>query len=134
MSEQTFVMGLVGGTLAAAFMNIVPAITVICILIICDLAFALWACAKTGEKIESNKLRKTCTKTLAYLSLIILGSMIDVAIADHFHLAVFIGGFCSITELVSIIESLSRITDKDYLGKLRDILQDKLNKDVKPRP
>lgn len=128
MTEKVFVFGLVGGTLSAAFMNVVPAITAVLILIVADLIFALWGCAKTGEKIESHKLRKTVTKTLSYLSLIVLGSLIDVAIGDHFHLATFISGFCSITELVSIIESLSRITGKDYLEKLKDMLQNMLNK------
>ena len=128
MTDKVIFLGLIGGAISTAFLNIVPALATVLILITADLAFALWACAKTGEKIESHKLRKTCTKTLSYLSLIILGLLIDVTIADNWHLATFIGGFCAMTELVSIVESLSRITGKDYLGKLKDLLQNMLNK------
>ena len=132
MSEEVFIFGIIGGAISAAFISVVPALSTVLILIVADLIFALWACAKTGEKIESHKMRKSVTKTLAYLTLIILGAMIDTTISEHWHLASFIGGFCSITELVSIVESFSRITGKDYLGKLKDMLQNLLNKNVTP--
>lgn len=127
VNEQTFVMGIIGGTLSAALMNVVPALSVVLILVVADFGFAIWKCFKVGEKIESHKMRKSVTKTIAYLSLIVLGSLIDVAISPDWKLATFIAGFCSVTELISIIESLSMITGKDYLGNLKDIMQNFLN-------
>lgn len=128
MSEQTFVLGIVGGTLSAALLGVVPALSVVLICIIVDFATGVWAAIKNAEKIESHKMRKTVYKTLAYLSVIVLCAFIDTAISPEWHLATFVSGFCAVNEVVSIIENWGRITHKDYLGKLKDFLSSRLEK------
>lgn len=128
MTEQTFVWGIIGGTLASALLGIVPAITVVLICIVVDFATGIWAACKNNEKIESHKMRKTIYKTLAYLSVIVLTAFIDEAISPEWHLATFVSGFCAVNEVVSIIENWGRITHKDYLEKLKDFLTERLNK------
>lgn len=127
ITEKTFVLGIVGGTLSAALVSAVPAMTVLLILVVADLVTGLVGSAKCGIKIESNKLRKTITKTLAYLSIVVLTAMIDEAITPEWHLSSFVSGFCAVTELISIVENWSKITGKDYLEKLKDILENFLN-------
>ena len=128
MTEQTFVMGILGGTLSAALLGIIPALTVVLICIIIDFATGIWAAMKTKEKIESHKMRKTIFKTLSYLSVIVLCAFVDEAISPEWHLATFSAGFCAVTEIVSIIENWGRITGKDYLEKLKDIIGKKLDR------
>lgn len=128
MSEHTFVWGIIGGTLSSALIGIVPAITVVLICIIIDFITGVFAAVKNDEKIESHKMRETIFKTLAYLSVIILCAFVDEAINSDWHLAVFVSGFCSVNEIVSVIENWGRITKKDYLGNLKDFLTERLNK------
>lgn len=126
MTEHTFVWGIIGGTLSAALLGIVPAITVVLICIIVDFVTGIWAACKNAEKLSSHKMRETIYKTLAYLSIIILTAFIDEAISPEWHLASFVSGFCAVNEVVSIIENWGRITHKDYLGKLKDFLAERL--------
>lgn len=128
MSEHTFVLGIIGGTLASALLGIVPALVVVLICIMIDFATGIWASQKQDIKIESHKMRKTVYKTLSYLSIIILCAFIDEAISPDWHLATFSAGFCAITELVSIIENWGHITGKDYLEKLKDLIKKKIDK------
>lgn len=128
MSEQTFVFGIIGGTLASALLGIVPAISVVLICIVLDFITGIWAATKNGVKIESHKMRKTVYKILSYLSIIILCAFVDEAISQDWHLATFSAGFCAVTEIISIIENWGLITGKDYLEKLKDIMSKKLEK------
>lgn len=128
MSEQTFVFGIIGGTLSAALLGIVPALAVVLICIMVDFGTGIWASTKNGIKIESHKMRKTIYKTLAYLSIIILCAFIDEAISPEWKLASFSAGFCAVTELVSVVENWGHITGKDYFEKLKDIISSKLEK------
>lgn len=128
MTEKTFVWGLLGGTLSAALLGIVPALTVVLICILVDFGTGIWAATKCGIKIESHKMRKTVYKTLSYLSVIILCAFVDEAVSPEWHLATFSAGFCAVTEIVSIIENWGHITGKDYLEKLKDFIKEKLEK------
>lgn len=128
MSEQTFVLGIIGGTLAAALLGIVPALAVVLLCIAIDFGTGIWAATKCGIKIESHKMRKTVYKTLSYLSIIILCAFVDEAISPEWHLATFSAGFCAVTEIVSIIENWGHITGKDYLEKLKDIISKRFEK------
>lgn len=128
MTEQTFVIGIIGGTLSAALLNVIPALSVVLICIVVDFCTGIWAAMKNQEKIESHKMRKTVYKILAYLSVIVLCAFIDTAISPEWHLATFVAGFCSVNEVVSIIENWGKITHKDYLEKLKDFLSSRFQK------
>ena len=123
MTEQTFVAGIITGGITAALVGIVPALIVVLVLVFIDLLTGIWASLSNDIKIESHKLRQTAYKTLAYLSVITLASMIDGAItAFSWNLGSFVAGFIMIVELTSLVENFGHITHHDVFEQLRDAL------------
>ena len=122
VSEQTFAMGIITGTITGALIGVVPALIVICVLVLFDLITGIWASVKTKVKIESHKLRKTVFKLLSYLSITTLSGLIDGAITAEWRLSGFVGGFIAIVELMSIVENFGKITGNDLFDRLKDAL------------
>lgn len=116
--------GIITGTIADAG----PILIVMFILVLLDLLTGLWAAAATHTKIESRIMRKTVTKLLAYVSLIICCALVDDIITDMFHLVAAVGGFISVIEIISLIENFGRITGNDIMDKLKEFLTNKIFK------
>lgn len=122
VSEQTFAIGIITGTITGALIGIVPSLTVICVLVLFDLITGIWAAVKTKVKIESHKLRKTVFKLLSYLSITTLAGLIDGAITAEWRLSGFVGGFIAIVELMSIVENFGKITGNDLFNRMKEAL------------
>lgn len=125
ISDQTFALGIITGTITGALIGVVPALIVICVLVAFDLITGIWAAVKTKVKIESHKLRKTVFKLLSYLSIVTLSALIDGAITAEWRLSGFVGGFVAIVELMSVIENFGKITGNDLFEKLKESLGNK---------
>lgn len=125
ISDQTFALGIITGTITGALIGVVPALIVICVLVAFDLITGIWAAVKTKVKIESHKLRKTVFKLLSYLSIVTLSALIDGAITAEWRLSGFVGGFVAIVELMSIIENFGKITGNDLFERLKESLGNK---------
>ena len=125
ISDQTFALGIITGTITGALIGVVPALIVICVLVAFDLITGICAAVKTKVKIESHKLRKTVFKLLSYLSIVTLSALIDGAITAEWRLSGFVGGFVAIVELMSVIENFGKITGNDLFEKLKESLGNK---------
>lgn len=122
VSEQTFALGIITGTITGALIGVVPALIVICVLVLFDLVTGIWASLKLKIKIESHRLRATVFKLLSYLLIVTLAGLIDGAITAEWRLSGFVGGFIAIVELMSIVENFGKITGNDLFDRLKDAL------------
>lgn len=122
INEETFAIGIITGSITGALIGVVPALIVICVLVLFDLITGIWAALKTKVKIESHKLRATIFKLLSYLSIVTLSALIDGAITAEWRLSGFVGGFIAIVELMSVAENFGKITDNDVFEKLKNAL------------
>ena len=121
-AEGKFVTGVLFGGITAAVVGIVPALVSVVVLVAFDFATGIWAAVKNKVKIESHKMRQTAYKLLAYLSLIVLGAMIDGGIGFNLNLGTFVAGYCALVESASIVENFGKITGHDAFDKLREKL------------
>lgn len=124
-AEGQFVGGIIVGGITAAIVDIVPALISVLVLVTFDFGTGIWAALKNKIKIESHKMRKTAYKLLAYLSLIVLGAVIDGGIGFNLNLGTFVAGYCALVESASIVENFGKITGHDAFDKLRDIIGNK---------
>lgn len=122
INEETFAIGIITGSITGALIGVVPALIVICVLVLFDLITGIWAALKTKVKIESHKLRATIFKLLSYLSIVTLSALIDGAITAEWRLSGFVGGFIAIVELMSVAENFGKITSNDVFEKLKNAL------------
>lgn len=116
------------GVITGCITDAAPIVITMFILVFLDLITGLWAAAATHTKIESRILRKTVTKLLAYISLIICCALVDDIITDMFHLVAAVGGFISVIEIISLVENFGLITGNDIMEKLKDFLSNKIFK------
>ncbi len=100
------------------------------VLVLFDLVTGIWASAKTGVPISSNRLGRTVTKIFVYQLAIICGFLTEkFLVSDALPFAKLAAGYVGLTELKSIYENLSRISGQDMLrgilNKLNDRVDDK---------
>lgn len=121
-AEGQFIGGILVGGITAAVVDIVPALVSVLVLVTVDFGTGIWAALKNKVKIESHKMRKTAYKLLAYLTLIVLGAIIDGGIGFNLNLGTFVAGYCALVESSSIVENFGKITGHDAFEKLRDMI------------
>lgn len=121
-AEGQFIGGILVGGITAAVVDIVPALVAVIVLVTVDFGTGIWAALKNKVKIESHKMRKTAYKLLAYLTLIVLGAIIDGGIGFNLNLGTFVAGYCALVESSSIVENFGKITGHDAFEKLRDMI------------
>lgn len=121
-AEGKFVTGVLFGGITAAVVGIVPALISVVVLVTVDFLTGIWAAVRNKVKIESHKMRQTAYKLLAYLSLIVLGAIIDGGIGFNLNLGTFVAGYCALVESASVVENFSKITGHDAFDKLREKL------------
>jgi len=91
-----------------------------------DLITGLLAAHKRGEKLSSNGIRRTITKTLAYMSAIIASHVMSIYFLDGIIDPVkIVSGLIAVTEFQSLMENLSSITGVDLWKQLLEKLQGK---------
>ena len=120
----------------AVFALLAPVATLahfIIFLVIADLGTALVRDWKKGVKIESKKMRKSVIKLLCYhllLIVIFLFSKFLISDAGAIEITKYAIGIVLLTELYSIIENLSDITENPAISKLKDFFNRKVEKNV----
>lgn len=98
------------------------ALTALLVLLIFDFFSALLAAYKTNEAIRSSKIFNTALKIVVYFSFVSVGFIAEKAVAIGFIDEVILG-FLAVTELISILENISRAgyaTPTGLLNTLKD--------------
>ena len=95
-------------------------------IIIVDLITGIWAAKKSGVKFESYKLRRSITKSAAYLTAIASGFIVQkYMLQDTIPIVHVVSGLIGATELLSIYENLSKISGVPFADKVKELLQPK---------
>jgi phage-related holin len=95
----------------AYFASVAEMIHVMLIFLALDTISGIWAALKAGDKIRSQKLRRTVYKFLWYTVAVMSAWMMEKTFTLSWsHLASIVAGFISLVELKSIFENISRIT------------------------
>lgn len=127
-AEAKFVGGVVFSGITASIIGIIPALISVLVLVSVDFATGIWAALHTKVKIESHKMRKTAYKLLAYLSVIVLGAMIDGSVDFQLNLGTFIAVYICLVESSSVVENFGKITGHDAFEKLKELIGKKTEK------
>ncbi len=79
-----------------------------------DLVIGIWASRKRGEAFSSAKLRQTVTKTLGYQLAVIFSFVTETYLLQELPVLKVVAGLIATTELTSILESISDITNTPF--------------------
>ena len=112
---------------AAVFLAPVKSVMLATIFLVgTDLVTGLYAAHKRSEKISSNGIRRTVTKTLAYMAAIICSHVMNLYFLDGVIDSVkIVSGLIAVTEFQSLMENLSSILKFDLWAAVLDKLQGK---------
>ena len=92
-------------------------------LVIADIATGVWASLKTGQKITSDRFSRSVTKSLVYLTALVVALIAQKYLfSDAVPVITVVSGFIGSTELLSVYENLTRISGMDF----RKLVQDKI--------
>lgn len=93
-------------------------------LVFADMVTGIWAAVKEKKQLTSFKLRRTITKTLAYLAALVVGFIIEkYMLSESVPIVKTISGLVALTEGKSIFENLYRITGINFWQMILDKLQ-----------
>ena len=110
----------------AYFTPIAEMIHVMLIFLVVDTISGIWASLKSGEKLESRKLRKTVYKFLWYTVAVMAAWMMEKTYSLHWsNIASIVAGFICFVELKSIFENITRITNEPVFMKILKIFRRK---------
>jgi phage-related holin len=110
----------------AYFTPIAEMILVMLIFLLLDTISGIWASLKTGQKLESHKLRKTVYKIIWYTIAVMLSWMMEKTFTLTWtNLASLVCGFITFVELKSIFENITRITNEPVFLKILKIIKRK---------
>jgi len=87
-------------------------------LVIVDLITGIWAAKKRGEKITSNGLRNTASKTLAYLLLVFTSHVVQSILVPEIPLVKVVSALIGVTEVKSFFENIEHITGLDVWSEV----------------
>lgn len=103
-------------------------------LIVADTLTGVWSALKQGKKIESAKLRRSVTKSAAYLLAIITGFVAQKhLLEDAIPIVTVVAGLIGATETLSIYENLSQISGVPLADKVKGLLQPPKAEDLAPK-
>lgn len=94
-------------------------------LVLIDLITGLWASHKRNEKITSNGIRRTVSKTLAYQLAVICSFVMEQQFLGGIPIVKVVAGLIASTEFKSVLENISSITGVDFWDSLIESLQGK---------
>ena len=112
----------------AVLAPIQPAMIAIGVLIAIDLVMGIIAAYKSGEKIQSKKLKFTAVKLLIYNLLLISGFVAETFLAPWIPFTKIALGFLATVEITSIGESFQAISGLSFLRYVKHFINEKLNK------
>lgn len=103
-------------------------------LIVTDTLTGIWSAIKQGKKIESAKLRRSVTKSAAYLLAIVTGFIAQkYLLEDSIPIVTVVAGLIGATETLSIYENLSQISGVPIADKVKSLLQPPKPEDQAPK-
>jgi FtsH-binding integral membrane protein len=95
----------------AVFAPIRQMLVAMVFIVMADLVTGLWAAARRGERIRSDKLRATVVKLAVYLLALCIGFVAEVYLLDRvIPVAKMIAGLAGAVELKSVLENLDSIS------------------------
>jgi phage-related holin len=103
-------------------------------LLLIDLVFGVWASLKSGEKFSSAKFSRSVTKVVAYNLAIITAYVVETNLLPMVPLTKGAAGLVGSTEIVSVFESVARITGLPVSDFLKKLFNRESNKDDSNKP
>lgn len=100
-------------------------------LVVVDLITGVWASMKRNEKITSNGIRRTISKTVAYMMAIICSFIMEQQFLKGIPVVQVVSGLIAITEFKSLLENLTSITGLDFWELIVNKVQ---GKKIQPTP
>lgn len=88
------------------------------VLIIADLVTGLLAAHKQKIPITSAGIRRTISKMFIYQTAIMLGFLVETYMAPGIPISSIVAGVIGITELTSVLENLSKISDNAVISNI----------------
>ncbi len=92
------------------FSPVLPAILTVGLFVICDMITGIVASQKTGDEIQSRKLKRTVYKFIAYGIAVLVAYVIERQFLNDFPAMKLIAGFIAYIELKSLNENIEIIT------------------------
>lgn len=93
------------------FLPIKATLVVVLLLVLVDLVSGVLASHKRGEPITSKGFQRTIVKLLVYLSVVMLGFLVEQYLTgDILPVVKILGGMVGMTELKSVLENLEELT------------------------
>lgn len=103
-------------------------------LIVADTLTGIWSAIRQGKKIESAKLRRSVTKSAAYLLAIVTGFITQKYLLENtIPIVTVVAGLIGATETLSIYENLSQISGVPLADKVKGLLQPPKPEDQAPK-
>jgi phage-related holin len=101
------------------FTPIAEMIHVMLIFMALDTISGIWAALRSGERLQSSRLRRTIYKFIWYTVAVMTAWMMEKTFSLSWsHLASVVAGFICMVELKSIFENISRITGEPVFLKI----------------
>lgn len=89
------------------------------VLVVADMITGIWASLKAGESLSSAKLKKSVLKLLVYELAIGLAFLAQKHLTgEAVPIASIVAGFVGLTEMLSVLENLNRISGGTLLAGL----------------
>ena len=115
----------------AYFTPIAEMVHVMLFFLALDTLSGIWASLKEGNKLESNKLRKTVLKFLWYTIAVMSAWMMEHTFnLSWSNIAAITAGFICFIELKSIFENITRITNEPIFRRILKLLKRKSTETV----
>jgi phage-related holin len=87
-------------------------------LIFADLITGILAAKKTGKKITSAGIRRTVSKMLVFQIAVISGFVVEIYIGVPLPVAKIVASAIALSELVSVLENVQKITGENVFAKV----------------
>jgi toxin secretion/phage lysis holin len=115
-----------GAFMLSYFSPIKEIVHVMIIFLAVDTISGVWAAYKSGEAIESHKLRKTVYKLIWYTAAVMLTHMAETCFSLQWSsMTKIVAAFICFVELKSIFENIARITDEPVFKRLSRMFKKK---------
>ena len=97
-------------------------------LMLIDFICGIFAAKKRGEKISSKKMKNSIIKLFLYQLSIITGHLIFLYFIPVIPWVNIIAGLIGVTEILSIFENISQVTNTNFIKVIKDNIIKYINK------
>lgn len=91
-------------------------------LVLMDVVTGIWSSVKRGQKITSDRLSRTITKSIVYLLAIIVAHVAGTYVIVDIQIVKVVSGILAAVELLSIYENLTNISGVDFITTIKEKL------------